>query len=154
MRRLEFTTIIPSSIEVVWDFFSNPANLNKITPPEMNFRILTPLPEQMYEGMMIAYKVRPLKGMRLTWLTETTKSKDHELFIDEQRVGPYKIWHHEHHFRQMAEGVEMKDILVYDLPAGFIGRWMDDLLIYKQVTKIFLFREKQIVRLFPAPMPK
>lgn len=150
MRRLEFISTIPAPLDEVWTFFSNPANLNKITPSEMNFRIITPLPERMYKGMMIGYKVSPLPGLRLTWLTEITQSEDGKLFIDEQRKGPYKIWHHEHHFRVVEDGVEMRDILTYDLPAGFIGRMVDVLLVYKRVQAIFAFREKQIKLLFPA----
>jgi ligand-binding SRPBCC domain-containing protein len=150
MRRLEFISIIPAPLDEVWTFFSSPGNLNKITPSEMNFRIITPLPEKMYKGMMIGYKVSPLPGLRLTWLTEITQSEDEKLFIDEQRKGPYKIWHHEHHFKEVAEGVEMRDVLIYDLPAGFIGRIVDVLLVYKRVKAIFAFREKQIKLLFHA----
>lgn len=150
MRRLEFNSFIPSGIDEVWSFFSDPKNLSRITPTEMNFRIITPLPEIMYKGMMIGYKVSPIPGMRLTWLTEITQFQDRVFFIDEQRKGPYKIWHHEHHFRQNEGGVEMKDILIYDLSAGYIGDWIDSLFVKKKIKSIFEFREMQIRKIFPG----
>lgn len=150
MKRLESTLIIPGSIEEVWDFFSSPANLEKITPRSMNFKILTPLPERMYEGLLIAYKVSPFPFIRVSWVTEISRIRENEYFIDEQRKGPYSIWHHEHHFKVVDNGVEMKDILYYSMPAGIIGKWMEKLVVEKRVRQIFEYREKRVSELFPA----
>ena len=150
MNRLESTLIIPRQIAEVWDFFSSPANLEKITPPSMNFKILTPLPAKMYEGLLIGYKVSPFPFMRVGWVTEISRIRENEYFIDEQRKGPYSIWHHEHHFKVVETGVEMKDILYYSMPAGFLGQWIEKLLVARRVRQIFEFREKKVKVLFPA----
>jgi ligand-binding SRPBCC domain-containing protein len=149
MTRLEFESFIPGSITVVWDFFSSPENLQRITPPSMNFRMMTHVTGKMYPGMMIAYRVTPIKGMRMNWLTEITVMQEHILFIDEQRIGPYRIWHHEHHFRNTESGVEMKDILTYRLPLGIIGKLIDLMLVRRKVKAIFQYRESKIRNLFP-----
>jgi ligand-binding SRPBCC domain-containing protein len=133
----------------VWDFFSSPSNLSEITPPGMGFIITSPVLAVMYPGMFITYKVSPLSGIRMNWGTEITQISKHNYFIDEQRSGPYSIWHHEHHFREVKGGVEMHDILYYKVPLGIIGKIIDVLLIKKKVKKIFEFREKKISELFP-----
>ena len=148
MRRLEFVTIIPSSIQNSWNFFSSPENLEKITPKEMNFRITSPLPERMYPGMLISYRVSPLSWMRVNWLTEITHVSEYIYFVDEQRIGPYRIWHHEHHFRETEGGVEMKDILTYRLPMGILGKLIDYLIVNRTVNSIFAYRETRIRELF------
>jgi ligand-binding SRPBCC domain-containing protein len=148
MKRLEFATIIKGTVSEVWDFFSSPANLGKITPPDMDFKILTPLPDTMYEGMMIAYKVSPFPWLRVKWLTEITQIANKKFFIDEQRVGPYKIWHHEHHFLVIPEGILMTDILYYQLPYGFLGDLMDKLVVHRRIKSIFRFREQVIQKFF------
>ena len=117
MHVLKTTQFIPISIEEAWDFFSDPTNLGRITPSKMNFKILNKSPgDKMFEGMIITYKVSPMLGMPINWMTEITHVRDKEYFVDEQRIGPYKIWHHEHHFRQTDKGVEMTDVINYVLP--------------------------------------
>jgi len=148
MRRLEFNTILSATIKDVWDFFSSPQNLGKITPPSMDFRIITPVPAIIHPGLFIGYKVSPFPGMRVKWLTEITHIEEYKFFIDEQRIGPYRIWHHEHHFREIPGGVEMRDILIYVLPLGFIGRIIDRLFVRKRINKIFKYREMKIRELF------
>jgi ligand-binding SRPBCC domain-containing protein len=150
MHRLEFVTLIPGTMSTIWDFFSSPSNLSRITPPEMNFIVETPLPELMYEGMIIGYKVNPFPGVRVSWLTEITHIKEGKFFIDEQRSGPYQIWHHEHHFREVEGGIEMKDILIYKVPFGFMGTILDKMLIFGRVKAIFNYREKIVKQLFPG----
>ena len=107
MKRLKVEQFLPISLEKAWDFFSSPKNLNEITPPEMTFKILYDIPEKMYEGLMISYKVSPMLNIPLDWVTEITHIKENEFFVDEQRLGPYSIWHHEHHFKEIDGGVEM-----------------------------------------------
>ena len=141
---------MPISLDEAWDFFSSPLNLAKITPAEMRFIITSDYTEQtkMYEGMLITYKVSPMLGITLDWMTEITHVRDKEYFIDEQRFGPYALWHHEHHFKAIKNGVLMNDRLTYALPFGAIGRLTEKMLVGNQVKKIFDYREKAIVDLF------
>ncbi|MES2279538.1 MAG: SRPBCC family protein [Bacteroidota bacterium] len=141
---------IPIPLEDAWDFFSSPLNLAKITPKEMGFRVTSPfLPDtKMYEGMIITYKITPLFGIKMNWMTEITIVKQHEYFVDEQRFGPYAMWHHEHHFKKIKGGVQMTDILNYAIPYGPIGTIANKLIVKKQVEKVFAHREKAIVDLF------
>ena len=154
MRRIEFYQFVPASLDVVWDFFSSPANLSKITPPEMGFNITSPVQPEMYPGMFITYKVSPAMGIKLNWLTEITHISKGKYFIDEQRLGPYSIWHHEHHFREVTGGVEMHDVLYYQVPFGLIGKLAGLFFVNNKVKQIFTFREKRILELFPVPVIK
>jgi ligand-binding SRPBCC domain-containing protein len=149
MQRFEYFQFVPASLDVVWDFFSSPANLSKITPPEMGFLITSPMQPEMYAGMFITYKVSPALGIKLDWVTEITEINHRKFFIDEQRKGPYNIWHHEHHFKEVDGGVEMHDILYYDVPFGFIGSIANLIFVRNKVKQIFAFREKRILELFP-----
>ena len=148
---LRTTQTIKASIATAWDFLSNPANLAKITPPELDFNVLTKLPERMYPGMMIAYRVRPLLGIPMRWLTEITHVEEGKFFVDEQRVGPYKIWHHEHHFKDLGDGrVEMTDIITYVIPFGILGDIVQPIIVAPQLEKIFGHREKVVGEMFGA----
>lgn len=149
MQRFEYIQFVPASLDIVWEFFSSPANLSKITPPEMGFIITSPGYLGMYPGMFITYKVSPALGIKLNWVTEITQIDNKKFFIDEQRRGPYRIWHHEHHFKEVEGGVEMHDILYYSAPLGFIGKLADLIFIRKKVEQIFVYREKRIEELFP-----
>lgn len=129
------------SIDEIWDFISSPANLQKITPPSMGFDVRTAnLPDKMYPGMMIKYKVKPLAGVPITWLTEITHVEEGRFFVDEQRSGPYSIWHHEHHLIPQNEGVLMRDIITYKPPFGILGSLVNPILIKPQLEKIFSYR--------------
>jgi len=146
---LETSQIIYARIGRAWDFFSDPRNLAKITPPELDFTILNVLPERVYQGMMIEYRVRPLLGIPVRWVTEITHVDPEKLFVDEQRIGPYRIWHHEHHFKELDSGrVEMKDRVTYVLPFGPLGNLVHPILVKPQLAKIFAFREKAVAELF------
>lgn len=146
---LETTQTIPVSTEQAWDFFSDPRNLSKITPPELDFTVLTALPERIYAGMMIEYRVRPLLGIPARWLTEITHVEPGKFFVDEQRIGPYKIWHHEHHFRPRgADQTEIYDRVTYVLPFGPFGNLVHPFLVKPQLSKIFAYREKVVREMF------
>ena len=147
---LTFLQDIPVSLDTAWDFFSSPLNLNKITPPDMRFVVTSDYTEEtkMYAGMIITYKVSPLFGIPLNWMTEITHVKEKQYFVDEQRFGPYALWHHQHHFKEIKGGVQMTDILHYAIPYGVIGRATNKLLVGKQIRKIFEYREKAIYQLF------
>lgn len=137
-RREQF---LKTSVEEIWDFISSPKNLKEITPDYMGFDITSPnLPEKMYPGMIISYKVKPLLGIKTTWVTEITQVKDHKYFVDEQRVGPYSIWHHEHILEEKDGGVLMTDIISYKPPFGFLGNIANALTIKKKLKEIFDYR--------------
>ncbi len=145
----KYKTIIPISIDEAWDFFSSPKNLAKITPPHMGFNITSEFNgEKMYPGMLITYKVSPLFGLKMSWCTEITHVLDKQYFVDEQRFGPYAMWHHQHHFKVIDGGVEMVDIIDYAVPFGILGRMMNSILISSEIEKIFTFREAKIKELF------
>lgn len=140
---------IPATVDEVWDFISSPANLDKITPGYMGFEVTSELmSDKMYPGMIICYKVSPFPGIRMTWVTEITHMKDKEYFVDEQRVGPYAVWHHEHKIEPVEGGVMMTDIVSYKPPFGFLGSIANSLLIKKQLREIFSYRKKAIVKIF------
>ncbi len=144
---------LPISLQQAWDFLSSAKNLKEITPDHMGFHILTEnLPEKVYPGMMIKYTVRPVMNIPMLWVTEITQVKDLQFFIDEQRVGPYRIWHHEHHLKEINGGVEMRDIVTYQPPMGFLGSIANALFIKAQLKNIFDYREKKLIELF-GPMP-
>ncbi len=148
MHRLTTVQFLPITLDLAWDFFSNPTNLNKITPKEMNLVPTSELPEKSYPGMFITYKVKPLLGIPMLWVTEITHLRDKEFFVDEQRLGPYSIWHHQHHFKEVKGGVEMTDIVDYRVPGGPIGVLLEKLFIGAKVRAIFEYRRQKLVELF------
>jgi len=138
-----------NSIDELWDFISNPQNLKVITPEYMGIDITSEdLPEKMYEGMIISYKVSPFLGIKTTWVTEITHVKDKYYFVDEQRLGPYAIWHHQHFLEADPKGTMMKDIISYQPPFGMLGKAANALFIKKKLEEIFAYRAKVMKELF------
>lgn len=148
MHTLKRIQCLPMSVSEAWDFFSSPDNLKTITPPYMGFNIKSGGDVAMHAGMIIRYTVKPLLGIPITWVTEITHVEDQKFFVDEQRVGPYAIWHHQHHFKAIPNGVEMTDIVNYKLPLGIIGEWVEPFLVKSKVESIFDFRNKKMIELF------
>ena len=148
MKVLKREQFLPISLAEAWEFFSSPANLNDITPEDMSFEILTKLPPRMYEGMMIMYNVRPVMNIPMTWVTEITHIHEGKHFIDEQRKGPYNIWHHEHHFEERDGGVLMTDILHYDIGKWILGDIAGWIFVHKKVEDIFDYRFKILEKRF------
>lgn len=143
------TQVIPASLEQVWDFISSPNNLKTITPPYMGFEVLSNSgSNKMYAGMIITYKVSPVLGIKLNWMTEITHVKDLEYFVDEQRIGPYKLWHHQHKIEVVPAGVLMTDIVTYAPPLGFLGAIANSLFIKKQLKEIFDYRTVAVENIF------
>ena len=144
--QLKYEQLIPISLEKAWDFFSSPLNLEKITPPEMGFVVTSDYAPgaKIYPGMIITYTVKPLFGIRLRWMTEITHVKENEYFVDEQRFGPYALWHHQHHFKEVNDGVMMTDIVNYAIPYGFIGRVANDLTVNNKLQDVFEYRRRKI----------
>jgi ligand-binding SRPBCC domain-containing protein len=141
--------VISASIDEVWHFISSPQNLKRITPPEMGFDIRTPdLPDEMYAGMIIGYTVRPLWNIPTTWVTEITQVESKRYFVDEQRIGPYKIWHHQHLLEATSEGVLMSDIISYQPPLGVLGTIANRFVIRKKLEAIFDFRHTALEAIF------
>ena len=140
---------LPASIDQIWEFISAPSNLKKITPEGMGFQITSSGSDQpMYEGMIISYKVRPMLNINTLWVTEITHVQPKIYFVDEQRVGPYKMWHHEHQLEEIDGGVIMTDIVSYQPPFGMIGSLANTLIIRKKLNEIFNYREIVLEEIF------
>lgn len=147
--QLKREQLFRKSKEELWKFISNPVNLKKITPDYMGFDITSStLPEEMYQGMIISYKVAPLLGIKTTWVTEITHVEPGKYFVDEQRVGPYKLWHHQHFLESTAEGTLMTDIVTYQPPMGWIGSIANEVLIKRKLKEIFEYRRKAMISEF------
>ena len=133
---------LPIPLEQAWDFFSSPGNLKEITPAYMGFEVTSDpdFLEKMYAGQVITYFVKPVLGIPLFWMTEITHVQHHQFFVDEQRVGPYSLWHHQHHFKAIPGGVEMTDLVHYRAPLGFLGDIANALFIKQQLKGIFDYR--------------
>jgi len=145
---LEVKQFVPISVTEAWEFFSSPGNLSKITPEHMGFKITSGKPGKMYSGQIITYKVSPVPGIKTNWTTEITHVSEGKYFVDEQRFGPYRMWHHEHHFEAQNGGVLMTDRVSYKLPLGVLGRIAHFIFVKKQLEQIFSYREKQLEKLF------
>jgi ligand-binding SRPBCC domain-containing protein len=155
MYQLKRQQLVRTDIASCWNFFSSPDNLARITPGYMRFRVLTDqkmLPANkagtIYEGLIIAYTVSPILGIPLGWVTEITTVAEERFFVDEQRKGPYRLWHHEHHFEAVEGGVLMTDIVSYILPLGILGRLAHWLFVRKQLEDVFDYRKKIVEELF------
>ncbi len=146
--QLKQKQFLPISVEEAWDFFSSPRNLKTITPDHLGFEILSELGEKVYAGQLIQYKVRPLLGIPLHWVTEITYVNEPSYFVDEQRFGPYAFWHHKHFFKAVEGGVEMEDIVDYKLPLGVLGSIAHALFVKRQVADIFKYRNAKLDELF------
>lgn len=147
---LEVSQDIPATIETVWNFFATPRNLRIITPPDMEFEILWGTEEPMYAGQLIAYRVRILPGWRVFWLTQITHLEPMRRFVDEQRVGPYSLWIHEHHFEPIEGGVRMRDRVTYGVPFGLLGMFVHRMYVRRQLERIFAYRAAKIEEIFPG----
>ncbi len=145
---LHTTQKIPISSETAWNFLSNPENLKIITPDYMGFEILAGGGRKMYPGQIIQYLVSPVAGIKTKWITEITHVKEGEYFVDEQRFGPYKMWHHKHFINSIEGGVEMEDIVDYKLPFGKLGQLSHPFLVKPKLEEIFEYRRKKLIELF------
>lgn len=144
---LERTQVVQATLEHVWEFFSDPGNLNLITPPDMHFEIFAGGETVMYPGQLIEYRVSFIQGVRSTWLTEIAHVRAHEYFVDEQRVGPYCFWYHEHFFARVAGGVQVADRVSYVLPFGLLGELVHSAWVRDRLAGIFDFRREAIAKI-------
>ena len=139
---------IPIDKNEAWKFLSDPNNLKTITPDYMGFDIIEKENTKMYSGQIIKYIVTPIFGIKMNWVTEITHVKDFEYFVDEQRFGPYKFWHHKHLIKEIKNGVEMIDILDYALPFGYAGRFFHPIIIKPKLNEIFNYRRNKLIEIF------
>jgi ligand-binding SRPBCC domain-containing protein len=139
---------LPISREEAWKFLSDPKNLKTITPDHMGFHILSGADRPMFQGQIIQYVVKPFAGYATKWVTEITHVKEGAYFVDEQRFGPYALWHHKHFLYDTEGGVEMEDIIDYKIPFGVLGQLAQPILVKKQLQRIFKYRESKLEELF------
>ena len=148
LYRLHRTQRLPLALEEAWHFFSRPENLRHITPGWLDFHLESDVPERMRPGTIIAYTIRPLLRVPVRWVTEITHVDAPHFFADEQRFGPYRFWHHQHHFRAVEGGVEMEDLVHYALPFGPVGRMAHALTVRRRLKAIFAFRREALEERF------
>jgi len=148
MIKLKQEQFLPISLDEAWRFFATPKNLNEVTPNDLVFEIKSELPDTMYEGLLINYRLKPMLNIPVNWCTEITHIKEKVYFIDEQRKGPYRIWHHEHHFKPVAGGVLMTDLLHYDIGMSFFGWIAGKMFVHRKVEGIFNYRYKMLESYF------
>ncbi|GAC1419837.1 MAG: SRPBCC family protein [Flavisolibacter sp.] len=147
--QLQSTQRIPITLEKAWDFFSSPDNLLKMTPAFLNLKLTNELfGQKAYGGQIITYSVKPLWNLPFFWMTEITHVEPLKFFVDEQRKGPYKLWHHQHHFKQIQGGVEMTDLIHYRLGLGILGDLAHSLIVKEKLKEIFTFRYLKLIEIF------
>ncbi len=139
---------LPISVQEAWDFLSDPENLKIITPDYMGFQIIGGADRTMYPGQIIQYTVTPIAGLKTTWVTEITHMDNQNYFVDEQRFGPYALWHHKHFIKEVSGGVEMEDIIDYKLPFGILGQLAHPILVKPKLKDIFEYRREILTSLF------
>jgi len=146
--RLTSKQRLPISVEQAWEFLSNPKNLKTITPSYMSFDIISGDERPMFAGQIIQYIVTPILGIKTNWVTEITHVVDKHYFVDEQRFGPYALWHHKHFIKPIEGGIEMEDIIDYKIPFGFLGRLVHPFLVKPKLMEIFNYRQEKLINLF------
>ncbi|WP_055446122.1 SRPBCC family protein [Lacinutrix mariniflava] len=139
---------LPITKAQAWEFLSSPKNLKTITPDYMGFDILSGADRPMYAGQIIQYIVTPVLGIKTKWVTEITHVVDGEYFVDEQRFGPYALWHHKHFIKEIDGGVEMEDIIDYKVPMGILGQMVNPILVRPKLEEIFKYRTQKLEELF------
>ncbi len=160
--RLEARQTLATDLDSAWAFFSDPSNLAEITPPDMHFRLTGRLTSratsqpaaEAYPGMMISYRLSPLLGIELGWVTEITQVAAPLYFADQQRVGPYALWHHEHHFRAVDAGaiggVEAIDVVHWSLPLDLLSWPVAIYVVRPRLREIFRYRAGRLAERFGA----
>ncbi|HTR30630.1 MAG TPA: SRPBCC family protein [Puia sp.] len=150
-QRLHTVQIIPCTLSQAWEFFTNPDNLRLITPDYLDFNIVSKYHgAAMYPGQLIEYRVKPLLRIPVYWMTEITQVEQQKYFVDEQRFGPYRFWHHQHHFRAVNAGVEMTDIVHWRAPMGILGNVANRLFLRERVEGIFAYRFQKVNAIFKS----
>jgi len=146
--QLSAKLILPIGLDEAWDFFSDPKNLKKITPEYMGFHIMSSTDEEMYAGQIISYKVSPLLGVKMNWVSEITHVEHKKYFVDEQKIGPYAIWHHKHFLKEIEGGTEIRDVVHYKLPISFIANRFHSVIVKPRLKEIFEYRTNILHSMF------
>lgn len=146
--RFEKSQVLHVSLDEAWAFFSDPRNLAKITPPDLNLAPTSDVPDTMHPGMIVTYRVKILPGFAMTWVTEISHVDAPHFFVDEQRFGPYKFWHHLHRFTACADGVITEDVIHYGLYGGPLSMPMNALMVRRQLEHIFAYRQQVLTGMF------
>ncbi|MFH4966299.1 SRPBCC family protein [Gaetbulibacter sp. M235] len=144
---------LPITMQQAWDFLSDPKNLKTISPDYMGFNILSGAERPMFAGQIIQYIVKPVLGIKTKWVTEITHVIDKHYFVDEQRFGPYRLWHHKHFIKEIDDGIEMEDIIDYKVPFGILGQLVHPILVKPKLEEIFNYRAKKLEELFGVYKP-
>lgn len=139
---------IPISLDEAWDFLSNPKNLKVITPEYMTFSIISGADRKMFAGQIIQYLVTPIFGIKTKWVSEITHLVEKDYFVDVQLFGPYAFWHHKHFIKEIDGGVELEDVIDYQVPLGFLGKLVHPILVKPKLEEIFEYRRKKLIELF------
>lgn len=155
LHRLAARQVVPISLDEAWDFFSAPGNLALMTPPSLGMEVTSTVPDEMFAGLIVTYTMSPLPlgPFRTEWVTEITHVQSNRYFVDEQRVGPYQFWHHQHHFREVAGGTEVRDLVHYRLPLGPLGDIANSLIVRPQLRTIFRYRRRVLTERFGTVRP-
>ena len=148
LYRLETVQNLPISQKEAWDFLSDPKNLKRITPEYMGFEILSGASDKMYAGQIIQYIVTPVMSIPTKLVTEITHVDEGKYFVDEQRFGPYALWHHKHFIKPIHKGVEMIDIIDYKIPFGILGQLVHPIIVAPKLKEIFEFRKHALNEMF------
>ena len=146
--RLFRRQVLETDLESAWRFFSDPSNLSVITPSWLDFKITSRLPASVYAGLIITYRIRPLAGIAVPWVSEITHIDAPRFFVDEQRQGPYRFWHHQHRLKSVVNGVEKTDVVHYRLPGGLIGILLHAAVIRRRLEEIFDYRQAALASIF------
>lgn len=146
--RMQVIQRLPVPPDQAWAFFADPRNLARLTPPWLGFEITSPIPERIHAGAIITYRLRLFPGVPVAWVTEITHVEPPVLFIDEQRLGPYRFWHHQHRFHAVSNGVEVEDLVHYALPLGAIGRFVGRTAVARRLDEIFAYRRRVLETVF------
>jgi ligand-binding SRPBCC domain-containing protein len=153
MRTFERTQFLAIGIDQAWEFISNPRNLARITPPSLDFRIVSEAPEHVYEGLIIEYRVRPLWGIPVKWVSVINNIQEPYMFTDQQLKGPYRYWKHTHTLKEAPGGVLMEDNIVYRPPFDWICPWINSEMVEPQLNQIFSYRSETLNNLFGMDLP-
>lgn len=151
--RLHKKQSLPITLNEAWEFLSSPENLKIITPNYMGFDIISGADRKMFPGQIIQYIVTPFLGLKTKWVTEITHMEEKRYFVDEQRFGPYSLWHHKHFIKEIEGGIEMEDIIDYKIPFGLLGQLIHPILVKPKLEEIFNYRQKKIIELFGEYKP-
>jgi ligand-binding SRPBCC domain-containing protein len=148
IHRLTQKQLVTASLDDVWAYFATPANLNDMTPPDMQFEIIHGNESRMYQGQLIEYRVQFMPLVKSRWLTEIAHVQEKSYFVDEQRIGPYHFWYHEHRFEEVEDGTHISDQVTYELPFGLLGDFVHAIWVRPRLNSIFEYRKVKVKEIF------